>query len=99
MLYSCFPGLVLASLNISFAWRLLIAKPELRRWQFPSRKIVNLGPSPLISTVIFLKRSARLIMLLHSVLITSLPKLEKVKVDQLCPTLCDPMDYTVHEIL
>ena len=23
----------------------------------------------------------------------------KVKVAQLCPTLCDPMDYTVHEIL
>ena len=23
----------------------------------------------------------------------------KVKVDQLCPTLCDPMDYTVHGIL
>ena len=24
---------------------------------------------------------------------------KKVKVAQLCPTLCDPMDYTVHEIL
>ena len=24
---------------------------------------------------------------------------EKVKVAQLCPTLCDPMDYTVHGIL
>ena len=24
---------------------------------------------------------------------------EKVKVTQLCPTLCDPMDYTVHGIL
>ena len=23
----------------------------------------------------------------------------EVKVAQLCPTLCDPMDYTVHEIL
>ena len=23
----------------------------------------------------------------------------KVKVTQLCPTLCDPMDYTVHGIL
>ena len=23
----------------------------------------------------------------------------KVKVTRLCPTLCDPMDYTVHEIL
>ena len=23
----------------------------------------------------------------------------KVKVAQLCPTLCDPMDYTVYEIL
>ena len=23
----------------------------------------------------------------------------KVKVAQLCPTLCDPMDYAVHEIL
>ena len=23
----------------------------------------------------------------------------KVKVAQSCPTLCDPMDYTVHEIL
>ena len=26
-------------------------------------------------------------------------KFLKVKVVQLCPTLCDPMDYTVHEIL
>ena len=25
--------------------------------------------------------------------------LMKVKVAQLCPTLCDPMDYTVHGIL
>ena len=25
--------------------------------------------------------------------------LETVKVAQLCPTLCDPMDYTVHGIL
>ena len=25
--------------------------------------------------------------------------LVKVKVAQLCPTVCDPMDYTVHEIL
>ena len=91
--------MVLASLNISFAWRLLIAKPELRRWQIPSRKIVNLGPSPVIDTVIFLKRTVRLIRLLHSILITSLLKLEKVKVTQLCTTLCDPMDYTVHEIL
>ena len=24
--------------------------------------------------------------------------LTKVKVAQLCPTLCDPMDYTVHGI-
>ena len=23
----------------------------------------------------------------------------KLKVSQSCPTLCDPMDYTVHEIL
>ena len=23
----------------------------------------------------------------------------KIKVTQLCPTLCDPMDYTVHGIL
>ena len=23
----------------------------------------------------------------------------KVKVTQLCPTLCDPMDYTIHELL
>ena len=23
----------------------------------------------------------------------------KVKVAQLCPTICDPVDYTVHEIL
>ena len=23
----------------------------------------------------------------------------KVKVAQSCPTLCDPMDYTVHQIL
>ena len=59
----------------------------------------NLGPSPVIDTVIFLKRTVRLIRLLHSILITSLLKLEKVKVNQLCTTLCDPMDYTVHEIL
>jgi len=26
-------------------------------------------------------------------------QLDKVKVTQLCPTLCDPMDYTVHGIL
>ena len=26
-------------------------------------------------------------------------KWTQVKVAQLCPTLCDPMDYTVHEIL
>ena len=26
-------------------------------------------------------------------------KKRKVKVAQSCPTLCDPMDYTVHEIL
>ena len=25
--------------------------------------------------------------------------LDKVKVTQLCPTLCDPMDYTVHGTL
>ena len=29
---------------------------------------------------------------------SQLPKV-KVKVAQLCPTLCDPMDYTVHGIL
>ena len=28
-----------------------------------------------------------------------LEKWVKVKVAQLCPTLCNPMDYTVHEIL
>ena len=28
-----------------------------------------------------------------------LTKKVKVKVIQSCPTLCDPMDYTVHEIL
>ena len=28
-----------------------------------------------------------------------LPLKVKVKVAQSCPTLCDPMDYTVHEIL
>ena len=27
------------------------------------------------------------------------PSLSEVKVAQLCPTLCDPMDYTVHGIL
>ena len=27
------------------------------------------------------------------------PALMKVKVTQLCPTLCDPMDYTVHGII
>ena len=29
----------------------------------------------------------------------SLVKKKKVKVSQSCPTLCDPMDYTVHGIL
>ena len=28
-----------------------------------------------------------------------IPHTVKVKVAQPCPTLCDPMDYTVHEIL
>ena len=27
------------------------------------------------------------------------PKGVKMKVAQVCPTLCDPIDYTVHEIL
>ena len=27
------------------------------------------------------------------------PHSREVKVAQLCPALCDPMDYTVHEIL
>ena len=27
------------------------------------------------------------------------PVLVKVKVAQLCPNLCDPMDYTVHGIV
>ena len=27
------------------------------------------------------------------------PNLSDVKVTQLCPTLCNPMDYTVHGIL
>ena len=30
---------------------------------------------------------------------TKYSKQLKVKVTQLCPTLCDPMDYTVHGIL
>ena len=30
---------------------------------------------------------------------TQLKQLKKVKVAQSCPTLCDPMDYTVHGIL
>ena len=29
----------------------------------------------------------------------SLPEKVKVKVAQSCPTLCDPINYTVHEIL
>ena len=29
----------------------------------------------------------------------ALPEVLKVKVTQLCPTLCDPVDYTVHGIL
>ena len=38
----------------------------------------------------------------HEDLITRLPGTSlkvKVKVAQSCPTLCDPMDYTVHGIL
>ena len=30
---------------------------------------------------------------------TAVMNMMKVKVAQLCPTLCDPMDYTVHRIL
>ena len=32
-------------------------------------------------------------------LVDSQPLKVKVKVTQSCPILCDPMDYTVHEIL
>ena len=34
-----------------------------------------------------------------SILMYTFSQLPKVKVAQLCPTLCDPMDYTVHGIL
>ena len=30
---------------------------------------------------------------------TNLPSKAEVKVTQSCPSLCDPMDYTVHRIL
>ena len=29
----------------------------------------------------------------------TLPYINEVKVTQSCPTLCDPMDYTLHAIL
>ena len=36
----------------------------------------------------------------HGIILARILKSEvKVKVAQLCLTLCDPMDYTVHEIL
>ena len=38
------------------------------------------------------KESGKIIVILH------INEKVKVKVIQLCPTLCDPMDYTVHGI-
>ena len=35
----------------------------------------------------------------HYSIILSNQKVKKMKVTQSCPTLCDPMDYTVHGIL
>ena len=35
----------------------------------------------------------------HKVSESDLPSESEVKVPQLCLTLCDPMDYTVHGIL
>ena len=35
----------------------------------------------------------------ESAIVCSCSPKVKVKVAQLCPTLCDPMDYTVHGIL
>ena len=43
------------------------------------------------------KRSSR--SSFHWEMFFSLDFISKVKVTQLCPTLCDPMDYTVHGIL
>ena len=39
------------------------------------------------------------VVLLHASSWNKLVEMVCVKVAQLCPTLCDPMDHTVHEIL
>ena len=36
---------------------------------------------------------------IHGEPVGSIPGVWKVKVPQSCPTICDPMDYTVHGIL
>ena len=47
----------------------------------------------------FLKSSIILIFTMVETLSHSIATAMKVKVAQKCSTLCDPMDYTVHEIL
>ena len=51
-----------------------------------------LGVLGYCSIIEFLKKLSRLMYLVEKYKV-------KVKVAQLCPTLCDPMDYTVHVIL
>ena len=46
-----------------------------------------------------LRKMSHMPMVEGSVPIQTLNYLAFVKVAQLCPTLCDPMDYTVHGIL
>ena len=62
-----------------------VFEESINRVKYPSW---NPSSSLLIKQVIF--TNPEVFMLLMKV---------KVKVTQSCPTLCDPMDYTVHEIL
>ena len=43
--------------------------------------------------------TCKLVVILTHVFAVLYMKVVKVKVAQSCPTLCDPMDYTVHGIL
>ena len=63
--------------------------PCLVHWQVDSLPL-SYQESPIIVYVL-----CNCIMCINSVLIVCV----KVKVAQLCLTLCDPMDYTVHAIL
>ena len=60
-----------------------------------------MGPNPQKNLNIFIHSAAWLYFLhwVSLVLPCAFPLPVKVKVAQLCPALCDPMDYTVHGIL